>query len=149
MSDNDNKRQKGFTLLELLIVMVIIGLLVALVAPRFTGRIGESKVKTTQTQIEYLSSALESYYLDTGQYPTTEQGLQALIEAPQDVQDKWNGPYLKKTILPQDGWGNDFIYKGPQSSETKKTGMDYIVMSYGGDNEPGGQGEDQDLYSYK
>ena len=149
MPDKKHKKNAGFTLLELLIVMVIIGLLVALVAPRFTGKIGESKIKTTQTQIEYLSSALESYYLDTGQYPSTEQGLKALIEAPQGIKEKWDGPYLKKIKLPEDGWGYEFVYKGPNDADTKKLGLDYIIKSLGKDNEPGGQDENQDLYSYK
>lgn len=143
------KRQRGFTLLELLIVMVIIGLLVALVAPRFTSRIGESNVKTTQAQIELLSTALESYYLDVRQYPSTQQGLDALINAPPAVKDQWKGPYLKKLTLPQDAWNREFIYKGPEDQEVSNKGLDFIIASLGRDGDPGGTGENKDLFSYE
>lgn len=141
-------RNAGFTLIELLVVMVIIGLLVSLVAPRFTGHIGESKIKTAQSQIELLSASLESYYLDIGEYPSTEQGLDALLDAPSGLEDQWNGPYLSKLRIPEDPWGRDFVYKGPENTETQETGLDYIVMSYGKDGKQGGDDENQDLYSY-
>lgn len=143
-----NNRLRGFTLLELLIVMVIIGLLVSLVAPRFTGRLGESKIKTTKAQIELLSSALESYLLDVGEYPSTTQGLNALLKPPQSVEDQWNGPYLKKLTMPKDAWKNDFIYKGPDDSDVQEKGLDYIIASYGRDAKEGGDDENKDLYSY-
>lgn len=148
MYDNRRKRS-GFTLLELLIVMVIIGLLVSLVAPRLTGRLGESKVKTTKAQIELLSSALESYLLDVGEYPTTEQGLEALLKSPVNVEEQWNGPYLKKLVLPTDAWNHDFIYKGSDDSDVQEKGLDYILISYGRDGKEGGEDENADLYSYQ
>ena len=139
----------GFTLMELLIVMVIIGLLVALVAPRFTSRIGEANVKTTKAQIELLATALESYHLDTGEYPTTQQGLSALLNSPQALKNNWKGPYLKKLTLPVDAWKQDFVYQGPDDQEVKKKKTDFIISSLGRDGKPGGTGENQDIFIYE
>ncbi|WDN90709.1 general secretion pathway protein G [Desulfosarcina sp. BuS5] len=139
----------GFTLMELLIVMVIIGLLVALVAPRFTSRIGEANVKTTKSQIELLSTALESYHLDLGEYPSSEQGLNALLKAPHSLSKKWKGPYLKKLNLPQDAWNRDFIYLGTEDQEVKAKGIDFILYSLGRDGKPGGEEENKDIFSYE
>ncbi len=144
------KQEAGFTLLELLIVMVIIGLLVALVSPKFTGKVEEANVKTTKAQIELLSSALESYYMDMREYPTTEQGLEALLKRPTGVsRTRWRGPYLKKLNLPKDAWDHDFIYLGRDDQEVKNKGLDFIIMSYGRDGKPGGTGQDSDIFSYE
>jgi len=140
-----NKRnKKGFTLIELLVVMIILGLLAALVAPKFFGKIGESKIKAAKTQISLLGSALDSFYLDVGRYPTTEEGLDALIKRPDTIpESKWKGPYLPKTKIPLDPWGNKYIYKSP--GEHGK----YDLYSYGADGQPGGSGENADIVSWE
>ncbi len=132
----------GFTLLELLIVIAIIGLLASIVAPKLIGRIGKSKSIIAKAQIESFSTALETYRLDTGEYPSEEQGLKALIERPNDVLG-WHGPYLKKKIIPDDPWGQPYIYKYPG-----KQG-DYDLLSYGADRREGGKGEDEDIVSWE
>lgn len=130
---------KGFTLLELLIVLIIIGLLAALVGPKLISRVGESKQKTSKVQIEMLSTALDTYRLDTGKYPVEEQGLDALINAGETK--NWKGPYLKKKFVPKDAWGNDYIYK--YDAETKEL----EIISYGADAAEGGTGDDADITS--
>jgi general secretion pathway protein G len=131
------ERCGGFTLLELLVVMVIIGLLVGYVAPRYFQQVGKSEVKMAQAQIESLQKALDLYRLDTGQYPTTEQGLKALVDRPAN-EPKWAGPYLKKGV-PMDPWGRAYIYRYPgERSELDLT-------SLGKDGQPGGGGEAADI----
>ena len=138
------RKQKGFTLIELLVVMIILGLLAALVAPKFFNKVSDSKVKTTKTQIELLGSALDSYYLDIGKYPTTSEGLEALLERPANAPaDKWKGPYLPKKIIPKDAWGNAFVYKSPGDN-----GL-YDLLSYGSDGQPGGDGDAKDIVSWE
>jgi len=134
-----NKR--GFTLLELLVVMVIIGLLVGYVAPMYFKQVGKSEVKTARAQIESFGKALDQYRLDTGHYPTTEQGLGALITKPAD-EVKWDGPYLKKGV-PTDPWGTAYQYKRPG------TKGEYDIISFGKDGVPGGTGEDADIGSWE
>jgi general secretion pathway protein G len=131
----------GFTLLELLVVMVIIGLLVGYVAPMYFKQVGKSEVKVARAQIESFGKALDQYRLDTGHYPTTEQGLQALVVKPAD-EPKWDGPYLKKGI-PQDPWGNAYTYKRPGVKG------EYDIVSFGKDGVPGGIGEDADIGSWE
>jgi len=131
-------RGSGFTLLELLVVIAIIGLLAAYVGPRYFAQLGKSEVTTARAQIDALSKALDTYRLDTGRYPTTEQGLAALNAMPAGT-TKWNGPYLAKA-LPADPWGRAYVYRSPGAP-----GKDYEVMSYGKDGIPGGTGEDADL----
>lgn len=130
-------RQKGFTLLELLVVVVIIGLLAGFVAPRYFGQVGKSEVATARAQIDALEKALDQYRLDTGRYPSTELGLKALVERPPD-EPKWNGPYLKKSV-PLDPWGKPYVYKVPGQK------WDFELVSYGRDGRPGGSGEDADI----
>jgi general secretion pathway protein G len=135
------KFQGGFTLIELLIVMVILGLLAALVAPRMFGKVGGAKQKSAQAQISMFGTALDTYRLDVGKYPTTEMGLGALRQQPSDV-EKWDGPYLPKDV-PKDPWGNPYEYRCPGEHG------DYDLISYGADGQPGGEGEDEDVVSWK
>lgn len=132
--------KKGFTLVELLVVMVIIGLLAALVGPRLFPKLGKGKQAAAKAQIELLGQALDQYRLDVGTYPTTEQGLNALSTNP--GVDKWDGPYLKKG-LPVDPWGKPYIYQQPGSNG------EYDLFSYGRDGNPGGEGEDKDVTSWE
>jgi general secretion pathway protein G len=129
--------QSGFTLVELMIVLFILGLLTALVAPRLMGRVGKAKQKTAKTQIHMLATAMELFYLDVGRYPTQEEGLKALTEKPENL-SSWGGPYLDKEV-PKDPWGNDYIYKIPGEKAP------YDIISYGADKAPGGEGENQDI----
>jgi general secretion pathway protein G len=132
---------RGFTLLELLVVMVIIGLLVGYVAPMYFKQVGKSEVKVARAQIEAFGKALDQYRLDSGHYPTTEQGLQALTTKPAD-ETRWDGPYLKKGV-PLDPWGAAYIYKRPG------TKGEYDIISLGKDSAPGGTGEDADIGSWE
>ncbi|MEK7804611.1 MAG: type II secretion system major pseudopilin GspG [Planctomycetota bacterium] len=132
----------GFTLLELLIVMIIIGLLAALIGPKMIGRVGESRQTVAKQQIEGFSSALEMYKLDTAKYPTQEQGLEALIAQPQGIIN-WKGSYLKKKLIPKDPWGNNYIYTYPGEHG------DYDIISYGADGKSGGDGEEKDVLSWE
>lgn len=131
-------RRRGFTLLELLVVIVIIGLLAAFVAPRYFGQLGKSKTQVAKAQIESLDKAIVQYRLDTGHYPSAEQGLAALLVKP-DYEPLWRGPYLKRS-LPADPWGNAYVYVVPGADD-----RDFDLLSYGGDGKPGGAGEDADV----
>ena len=133
-------RRRGFTLLELLVVMVIIGLLAGYVGPKFFGQIGKSEVKAARAQIDALTKSLDQYRLDVGHYPSTEQGLAVLNSKPAD-EPKWAGPYLAKA-LPKDPWGNDYQYRSPGEHG------EYDLLSFGRDGRPGGEGEDADLTSW-
>lgn len=135
-------RSAGFTLLELLIVMIIIGLLAALIGPKMIGRVGESRQTVAKQQVEGFGSALEMYKLDTTKYPTQEQGLEALVSEPQGV-NNWKGPYLKKKFIPKDPWGNEYIYTYPGANG------DYDIVSYGADGNTGGDDEDKDVASWE
>lgn len=130
-------RHVGFTLLELLVVMVIIGLLAAYVGPRYFQHVAKSERSTAQTQVQAFERALDAYRLDTGRYPSSEQGLQALmVNLTSD--SKWNGPYLQKKP-PADPWGNPYVYRTPAENR------DYEVMSLGKDGRPGGEGDAADI----
>lgn len=133
-------RTSGFTLLELLVVVVIIGLLAGFVAPRYFGQVGKSEVTVTRAQLDALEKALDQYRLDTGRYPSTELGLKALVERPAN-EPKWNGPYLRKAI-PLDPWGKPYLYRIPG----EKT--DFDLVSYGKDGQPGGSGENADITNH-
>ncbi len=138
---NSPRLQRGFTLLELLVVLVVLGLLAGIVAPKYFTQLGKSEVKVAQAQIEGLAKALDLYRLDTGRYPTTEQGLAALISQPPD-EPKWGGPYLQRG-LPQDPWGRDYVYRAPGEFG------DYDLLSLGRDGQPGGDGENADITSWQ
>lgn len=138
--------RRGFTLIEILIVVVIIGLLATLVAPRLIGKLSESKEKIARQQIEMISTALDLFRADVGRYPTTEEGLKALVKKPEEVpKELWRGPYLKHGKLPKDPWGRPFHYFGPDSEYAKSKGVDYVIISYGADGKPGGEGENKDI----
>jgi general secretion pathway protein G len=132
---------KGFTLVELLVVMAIIALLAALVAPKIFPKLGQGKTSAAKAQIELFGQALDQYRLDVGSYPTTEQGLQALLANP--GVEKWQGSYLKKNILPKDPWNRPYYYQSPG------THSDYDLYSYGLDGAPGGEAENQDILSWE
>lgn len=134
------KAAAGFTLLELLVVMVIIGMLAGFVAPKFFSQIGKSEVKVARAQIDALEKALDQYRLDVGRYPSTEQGLAALNERP-GAEPKWTGPYLKKAV-PTDPWGRAYVYKHPGEHG------EYDLLSYGKDGQPGGSGEAEDVANW-
>lgn len=136
------KTQAGFSLIELLVVLTIIALLGAIVGPQLVGNLGGAKSDTTKIQIEDFGAALDMFYLDNGRYPTTDEGLRALIGAPANL-GSWDGPYLKKNTIPQDAWGNDFRYEAPG-----KNGP-YDLYSYGADNAEGGSDESRDLVSWE
>ena len=130
----------GFTLLELLVVMVIIGLLAGYVGPKYFAQIGKSEIKTAKAQIDALEKALDQYRLDVGHFPTTEQGLMALFTAPAN-EPKWEGPYLKKPP-PADPWGHAYIYKAPGEHG------EVDILSYGKDGQVGGSGEAADIVNW-
>jgi len=132
---------RGFTLLELLVVMVIIGLLAAFVAPRYFAQVGKSQVKIARAQIDALDKALDQFRLDVGRYPTSEEGLQALVAQPSG-EASWAGPYLKKGV-PADPWGRAYVYQQPSTH-----GTDFDLLSYGKDGRPGGSGEDADVTNW-
>jgi general secretion pathway protein G len=132
---------RGFTLIELLIVMVILGLLAALVGPRFFGQERKARQKAAKGQIALFEAALDTYRLDVGSYPDTDQGLEALRTRP-DGLDRWDGPYLKKDI-PRDPWGNPYVYESPSEHG------DYAILSHGADGEEGGEDENEDVTSWK
>lgn len=134
-------RPSGFTLLELLVVIVIIGLLAGLVAPRYFDQVGKSNTKIARAQIDSLEKALDQYRLDVGSYPTTDMGLAALNVRPQNL-DKWAGPYLKKAV-PSDPWGVAYLYKAPGEH-----GGDYDLSSLGSDGTVGGSGEAADVTTW-
>ena len=131
---------RGFTLLELLVVMVIIGLLAGYVGPRYFAQIGKSEIKAARAQIDSLDKALEQFRLDTGHFPATEQGLPALITRPAN-ESRWDGPYLKKDV-PLDPWGNPYVYKMPGEHG------DFDLLSFGKDGQSGGTAESADITNW-
>ncbi len=141
------RNRRAFTLLELLVVLGILALLATLVAPKVLGQLGKAKPQVTRQQIGNTVTALQSFKLDTGRYPSTEEGLDVLITKKDSApnMDKWDGPYLERKSLPVDGWGNPLRYRAPASEQ----GFEYEVYSLGADNTEGGEGENADIYSWQ
>jgi general secretion pathway protein G len=139
-SRSENKL--GFTLLELVVVIIVLGLLAAIVAPQILGRVSDARTTSAETQVALFGTALDNYRLDNGAYPTTEQGLAALREKPTraPIPTNWRGPYLRKDV-PLDPWGKPYIYRSP--GERNASGYD--LSSLGRDGKPGGEGEDKDV----
>lgn len=135
-------RASGFTLVELLVVLVILGLLAGLVGPRVLGQLGGAKTKTAAVQIKDLEQAAELFRLDVGRFPSNDEGLEALVHRPGSASG-WNGPYLKKGGVPKDPWGNDYRYESPG----KRTDID--IYSLGADNAIGGEGENADVGNWQ
>ncbi len=136
------KQQLGFTLIELLVALVILGLLVGLVGPRVMKYVGGAKNDTAKIQIEDMAAALDMYSLEVGSYPTQSQGLVGLIQEPSGV-NGWNGPYLRKQIIPKDPWGNEYHYRYPGEHGA------FDIFSYGADNSPGGEQNNADIGSWE
>lgn len=140
------KKNHGFTLIELLVVILILGLLIGIVGPRVIGRTDDAKVSAARIQIEGFISALQMYKLDNGVYPSTEQGLQALVEPPQTgtAPRNWRqGGYLERRQIPKDPWGNEYVYLSPGAHG------DFDLLSYGADGVPGGDGYNRDITSWE
>jgi general secretion pathway protein G len=134
--------QAGFTLIEMMVVMVIIGLLMALVGPRFIRQEEKAKVRAARAQIELLGTALDTFRLDVGRYPSSQEGLGSLAQRPFGV-DRWDGPYLKKGV-PPDPWGRPYLYRSPGEG-----GRPYDLLSYGADGGPGGDGDNRDVAAWE
>ena len=142
MKPDGRKFRKAFTMVELMAVLVIIGLLAAVVVRNFMGQTERARVTTTKASLRMLDEAVLSFKMDTGRYPTEEEGLQVLIEPPMDVENYPQGGYLRTKELPRDGWANDFVYVPYPES-----GQQYEIISYGADREEGGEGHNADLSS--
>ena len=146
MRYHKSEGQHGFTLIELMVVIVILGILAGLIIPRIMGRPEEARRMKARVQIESIETALKLYKLDNGSYPTTEQGLQALVEAPEigQLARNWReGGYLEKGRVPRDPWDNDYVYLSPGAHD------DFDLISYGADGEPGGEGDNKDINSWE
>lgn len=133
--------ESGFTLVEMLVVITIIGLIMALVAPRVLNYLSESKTKAAKIQIESFGNALDLFYLDEGRYPSTQEGLAALVQRPAD-NAAWNGPYLQTGNVPLDPWGNPYVYHAPGQHGR------YDIESFGSDGHPGGTGNASEITSW-
>jgi len=129
---------RGFTLLELLVVILIIGLLTGIVAPRFLGQVSKSEITAARAQLDALDKALQGYRMDTGRYPNTAQGLRALVQQPSD-EPRWRGPYLQGEV-PADPWGSPYQYRAPGAA-----GKEFDLLSLGKDRAAGGSGDDADI----
>src|SRR5262244_1823519 len=135
------RSERGYTLIEILVVITIIGLIMALVGPRVLNYLGESKVKAARIQVESFSSSLDLFYLDAGRYPTTSEGLAALAQRPGSI-GAWNGPYLRGGVVPNDPWGHPYVYRSPGEHGA------YDIISYGADGQQGGTGTAADIESW-
>jgi len=134
--------RKGFTMVELMAMLIIIGLLATLVVTRVASKIDQARVTTTKANLKSLHSKVNEFKMDTGRFPTEEEGLTALIEQPSDVTRYPEGGYLETTEIPKDGWGNEFIYE-----RFPESGKPFVIISYGADGEEGGEDYDADLLS--
>ena len=136
-------RQAGFTLIELLVVLAILGMVAALAGPQVMNYLGDAKTKTAKLQIDEFGNALDLFKLDAGRYPNTQEGLQALVEAPANLGERWRGPYLKKKFVPKDPWNNDYQYSSPG-----KHGA-FDIVALGSDGREGGDGDAKDVASWE
>jgi general secretion pathway protein G len=134
--------ERGFTLVELLVVITIIALIMGIVGPRVLNYLTESKAKAAKIQIESFASALDLFFLDTGRYPNGSEGLTALVRRPGNI-TAWNGPYLKGGMVPPDPWGNPYVFRAPGQNGA------YDILSYGADGTEGGTGAGQDITSWQ
>ncbi len=139
---NRKIKRSGFTIAEIMAVIIIIGLLAAMVVTNFVGQTDKARKTTTKVSLKKLHNAVAQFKMDTGRFPTEEEGLTALIEAPTDVMNYEPGGYLDTTEVPKDAWGHEFVYQ-----RYPESGKPYVVISYGADGEPGGEEYDADLYS--
>ena len=134
--------QRGMTLIEILVVLVLIGIVLGIVGGNFIGRGEKAKADAAKIEISQIGQALDLYKLETGRYPSSSEGLQALVSAPSGAQN-WNGPYWKKSTVPKDPWGNEYQYASPGSHGP------YDIISYGADGKEGGDGGDKDVTSWE
>ncbi len=138
---NKTKYEKGFTLIEIIIVVIILGLIAALVGPRLFKKVEKSKQQLTKTQIVMIENAVKMFKLDTGRYPSSNEGLAGLLQQPSGA-DNWDGPYLEKG-LPKDPWGRDYVYTYPGKNYT------FEIVSLGADGKEGGENENQDVNNWQ
>jgi len=138
-----SQRERGFSLLELLAVLVILGILAGVFAPKFLGQAESAKRKAAKLEIDQIGQSLDLYKLEIGKYPTSQEGLAALVTAPSGTTN-WNGPYLKKTTVPKDPWGNEYKYVSPGDQNRP-----YDIISFGGDGKEGGDGDGKDITSWQ
>lgn len=141
MSMYRRRRGRGFTLVELLVVLAILGLLASLVGPQVMNFLGSSKTQTAALQISDLGAALDLYRIEVGRYPSTAEGLRALVADPGNAPN-WNGPYLRRAEVPKDPWGNEYNYRSPGQHGP------FDIWSYGADGQPGGDGENREVNSW-
>jgi len=137
------QRERGFSLLELLAVLVILGILAGVFAPKFLGQAESAKRKAAKLEIDQIGQSLDLYKLEIGKYPTSQEGLAALVTAPSGTTN-WNGPYLKKTTVPKDPWGNEYKYVSPGDQNRP-----YDIVSMGSDGKEGGEGDGKDITSWQ
>ena len=142
MKKRTRKNRPGFTMVELMAMLIIIGLLATLVVTKVATKIDQARITTTKANLKVLHSAVNQFKMDTGRFPSEDIGLMELIEQPSDVTRYEEGGYLETTEIPKDGWGNDFIYE-----RYPESGKPFVIKSYGADGEEGGEGNDADLYS--
>jgi general secretion pathway protein G len=142
MRQKKNK-QRGMTLIELLVVLVILGLIASLAGPQVMKYLGGAKTDTAKQQVHLFDEVLDGYKLDNARYPSTQEGLEALVKAPAGA-GSWRGPYLKKNTIPKDPWGNEYQYISPGEQ-----GRSYEIVSFGADGKPGGEGENKDITSWE
>ena len=140
MQGKHRRAVRGMTLIEILVVLVLIGIVMGIVGGNFIGRGEEAKRKAAKIEIEQIGQTLDLYKLEVGRYPTTQEGLQALIQAPSSASN-WNGPYWKRSSVPKDPWGNEYKYSSPGQSGP------YDIVSYGADGKEGGEGPNKDITS--
>jgi len=141
VSANRNRRQQGFTLIEIIIVVIIMSLIAALVVPRLFKKVEKSKQQIAKTQITLIENSVKMFKLDTGRYPSKDEGLKALLEKPAGA-NNWDGPYLEKGI-PKDPWGRQYLYTYPGQNYT------FEIVSLGADGQPGGEGENMDVNNWQ